>query len=109
MLSFVFFSLVVIKCSVGGCGYETPDVSSEIVLQFLKMHEADHRPPMSVKQPTPTVNAPKLNQPFIDIGIDDEAWLSLVRRWYTFRLGSVITEALASIQLFQHASESLAM
>ena len=91
MLSFVFFSLVVIKCSVGGCGYETPDVSSEIVLQFLKMHEADHRLPMSVKQSTPTVNAPKLNRPFIDIGFDEEVWLSFLQRCVTVRFGSGIT------------------
>ena len=97
--------MVVIKCSVCGCGYETLDVATEIVLQLLKMHEADHRPTEVVQQPL--INAPKLNRPFIDIGIDEEAWLSFVRRWDTFRLGAGITEALAPIQLFQCASEKL--
>ena len=62
---------------MSGCGYETPGVLSEIVmLQLLKMHEADHRLPVRIQQPT--VDAPKLNRSFIDIGIDEEAWLSFV-------------------------------
>ena len=100
--------MVDIKWSVSGYGYETPDVSSEIVLQLLKIHEADHRPPVSVQQPTPTVNVPQFNQPFIDIDIDEQAWHSLDDDGFqTFNLEFSITEDLAHIQLFQCASEKL--
>ena len=70
------------------------------MLQLLKMHETDHRPQVCVQQFTPTLSRPY-------IGIDEEAWLSFVRRWDTFRVGSGITEALAPIQLFQCVSVKL--
>ena len=37
--------------------YKTLTISSDIVLQLLKKHEADHRKPVSVQQPTLIINA----------------------------------------------------
>ena len=97
--------MVVIKCPVNGCVYETPDESSDIVCALLNLHSTEHRQPVNTSQHTS--NVPKLNRPCIDIGIDPEAWMSFVRRWETFKIGSGIPDGAASIQLFQCASEKL--
>ena len=97
--------MVVIKCPVSGCVYETPDESSDIVCALLNLHSTEHRQPVNTSQHTS--NVPKLNRPCIDIGIDPEAWMSFVRRWETFKIGSGIPDGAASIQLFQCASEKL--
>ena len=99
-----------IKCPITGCTYEASGESSAIALELLKLHRVEHenQQHQSVPRQVSTVNAPKLNRPSVDTGIDQESWLTFTRRWETFKLGSGIDDGIASIQLFQCATEQVA-
>ena len=90
-----------IPCSAPGCPYTTPDEDVSVVVVLLQIHAISHQP---TSAPPP---GPKLNRPHIDVGVEQETWNTFVRRWETFRIGSHISDAAASTQLFQCASETL--
>ena len=99
--------MVVIKCPIRDCNYQTPDESSDIVCVLLNLHKVEHDQQSGSSNQPAVHSAPKLNRPMVDMGIDQETWLAFIRRWETFRVGSNISEGVASIQLFQCASEKL--
>ena len=88
------------------CQYQTDDLPTEIVVPLLQIHTLEHKQQHEVAQPRAST-APKLSRPVIDVGVNQEAWLTFTRRWETYRIGSSITDGIAAIQLFQCASESL--
>ena len=92
-----------IKCPA--CAYETPDEDAAIVAALLQIHLSTAHPPASSQ--AAQTRGPKLSRPHIDAGVDQETWNTFVRRWQTFRTGSQISDAAASTQLFQCASEAL--
>ena len=98
--------MVVVKCPIEGCNYQTDDQPMEIVAPLLNLHAIQHNQQQQPVQQV-TVSAPKLQRPFIDIGVNQESWISFTRRWQTYRRGSNITDGIAAIQLFQCASEKL--
>ena len=97
--------MVVIKCPIDGCQFQTEDQPIEIITKLLDLHTIQHQQ-NQVARPI-SRNAPKLTRPLIDIGVNQESWLSFTRRWETYRFGSGIDDSIAAIQLFQCASEQL--
>ena len=97
----------IIKCPFNDCDYATPNESSDIVCTLLNIHKMIHEQQPGPSHQEAISSAPKLNRPFVDMGIDQETWLAFIRRWETFRIGSNISEGVAAIQLFQCASDKL--
>ena len=94
-----------VKCPALDCAYETPDEDATVVAVLLQIHASTAHPPgSSIAAQT---RGPKLSRPHIDAGVEQEAWNTFVKRWETFRTGSQISDAAASTQLFQCASEDL--
>ena len=66
--------MVVIECPLDDCEYVTPDTSTEIVCSLLNIHRLKHeRQPPVPSHHEARVNAPKLNRPFVDMGIVSSA------------------------------------
>ena len=98
--------MVVIKCPIEGCSYQTEDQVMEIVVKLLDLHSVQHKQQQAQCQPV-QVSAPKLNRPHIDMGVTQESWITFTRRWEAYKQGSGITDNIATIQLLQCASEQL--
>ena len=94
--------MVVVRCSVTGCTYQTADEEPPIVAVLLQLHLTEHSPMNS------TTSAPKLERPQVETGVNEEAWNAFVLRWEAYKAGSHISAKDASIQLFQCAGENLA-
>ena len=92
--------MVVIKCPIIGCSYETTDYSEAIACVLLTAHTPQH-----TAQPPAT--GPKLDRPRIDKGITPEGWNIFKLRWDVFVDGSGFDSTASSSQLFQCASEEL--
>ena len=95
--------MVVIKCPIDGCHFQTEDLPVEIITKLLELHVIQHQQTQITRSTSMTV--PKLTRPLIDIGVNQEAWLTFTRRWD--RRGSGIDDSAAAIQLFQCTSEQL--
>ena len=93
--------MVVVKCP--RCDYETDDVDPQVVVALLNIHATFH----TQNTTGPHQPQPKLDRPKIDVGVEEEAWNSFMRRWEAFRLGSGIDHTTVSMQFFQCATESL--
>ena len=74
-----------------------------MVAALLQVHALTH------PQATAPPSRPKLNRPHIDCRLYQETWNAFFRRWETFHIGSNITDAAASNQLYQCCSESEAL
>jgi hypothetical protein len=94
--------MVIVSCPAPDCQYETEDVDAAVVVALLNIHALQHTQPTTTKS-----RGPKLNRPHIDIGVEQETWMTFVRRWETFRVGSQISDDASSTQLFQCTSEAL--
>ena len=92
--------MVVIKCPIIGCSYETTDCSEAIACVLLTAHTPQHTA-------KPPATGPKLDRPRIDTGITPEEWNIFKLRWDVFVNGSGFDPAASSSQLFQCASEEL--
>ena len=99
--------MVVIKCPISGCDYKTPDESSDVVCCLLGLHKVEHEQSSGSSSHTLVQNAPQLNRPRVDRGINQETWLAFIRRWEAFKIGSNIGSENAGIQLFQCAQDKL--
>ena len=60
--------MVKVKCPIGGCQYETPDLSDAIVAALLTTHGTTH------SQPASTHKVPTLKQPTIAADGTTEDW-----------------------------------
>ena len=100
--------MVVVGCSVPSCEFKTQDVSEALAIAMLQNHGLAHQN-TTVAGPTqtPSVRAPSLDRPKIDVGVSTEEWNVFVRRWKVFRTGSNINETTAPAQLFQCAGPQL--
>ena len=92
--------MVVIKCPIIGCSYETTDCSEAIACVLLTAHTPQH----TAKLPA---TGPKLDRPRIDTGITQEEWNIFKLRWDVFVDGSGFDPTASSSQLFQCAGEEL--
>ena len=59
--------MVVIKCPIIGCSYETTDCSEAIACVLLTAHTPQHTA-------KPPATGPRLDRPRIDTGITPEEW-----------------------------------
>ena len=98
--------MVVISCPIEGCQFQTEDQPMEIVVKLLELHGIQHTQQRVAPQ-TVATSAPKLNRPHIDLGINQETWLTFTRRWETYKRGSGISDGDAAIQLLQCSSDKL--
>ena len=94
--------MVVIACPVQGCSFKTDDVEMAAVTVLLQLHALNHQ------STTAGSRAPKLDRSSIEAGVHPEGWNSFVRKWEAYRIGSGISDDMASTQLFQCAGEGLA-
>ena len=94
--------MVKVSCPLEGCDFQTEDVDSSVVVVLLQIHATSHS---SANQST--TKGPKLDRPRIDMGADEEAWNTFLRRWNNFRIGSNIGDSIASVQLLQCAGDDL--
>ena len=94
--------MVKVSCPLEGCDFQTEDVDASVVVVLLQIHATSH----SSANPS-TTKGPKLDRPRIDMGADEEAWNTFLRRWNNFRIGSNIGDSIASVQLLQCAGDDL--
>ena len=57
------FIMVVIKCSIQECSYQTPDESCELVCRLLDLQKVDHENNSGSSQRVSMLNEPKLIWP----------------------------------------------
>ena len=95
---------VEVTCPPPGCGFKTEDQETSIVAAIPQVHASAHT--TAVGGGTQVIE-PKLDRPRIDTGADQEAWNTFLRRWEAFRVGSGVSDSMASVQLLQCASEEL--
>ena len=93
--------MVVVKCPIRGCEFQTPDLSSDVVSSLLNLHKVEHQQDSGLSNNGVMPNAPQLIRPRVDRGISQETWLAFIRRWEAFKIGSNISNQNASIQIFQ--------
>ena len=96
--------MVKVTCPLPGCGFKTEDQEASVVAVLLQIHASTHT---TVAGGGTQVRGPKLDRPRIDTGADQEAWNTFLRRWDAFRVGSGVSDSMASVQLLQCASEEL--
>ena len=96
--------MVKVTCPLPGCGFQTEDQEASIVAVLLQIHASTHA---TAAGGGTQVRGPKLDRPRIDTGADQEAWNTFLRRWDAFRVGSGVSDSMASVQLLQCASEEL--
>ena len=102
--------MVIVKCSVPSCTFETEDVSEALAIALLANHGLAHQTATAaIVEPTqaPSLRGPKLERPKVDVGVSIEELNVFVRRWEVFRTGSGIDNASAPSQLFQCAGPDL--
>ena len=95
--------MVVVKCPIPDCDFETNHEDANVVVALLNIHALSHTQSTN-RSAAPQ---PKLDRPRIEMGVEEEVWNGFVRRWEAFRVGSGINDSTAPMQLFQCASESL--
>lgn len=95
--------MVIVRCSVPSCDFETQDVSEALAIAMSQNHGLAHQATIASPEPTPNVRPPSFERPRIDVGVSTEDWNVFVRRWNVFRTGSGINEVTAAAQLFQCA------
>ena len=86
--------MVVIKCPIIGCSYETTDCSEAIACVLLTAHTPQHTA-------KPPATGPRLDRPRIDTCITPEEWNIFKLRWDVFVDGSGFDPTASSSQLFQ--------
>lgn len=103
--------MVVVECSVPGCGFKTNDASEALAIALLANHGLAHQPsttPVNTGQALDQApRGPKLDRPKVNLGVSTEEWNIFIRRWDVFRVGSGINETSAPSQLFQCAGPEL--
>ena len=91
--------MVIVRCSVPGCQFQSDDVIEALAVALLTNHGLAH----TATAAPPTLRGPKLERPKVDVGVTLEEWNVFVRRWNVFRNGSGIDDDSAPSQLFQCA------
>ena len=91
-----------VDCPLPSCCFQTKDQEASIVAVLLQIHASTHTTGGGTQ-----VRGPKLDRPRIDTGADQEAWNTFLIRWDAFRVGSGVSDSMASVQLLQCASEEL--
>ena len=99
--------MVVVKCPIRGCEYQTPDLSGDVVSSLLNLHQMEHQQDSGSSNNGVMSYAPQLIRPRVDRGISQETWLAFFRRWKAFKIDSIINNQNASIKLFQCAQNKL--
>ncbi|MEL6802241.1 MAG: DDE-type integrase/transposase/recombinase, partial [Bacteroidota bacterium] len=98
--------LKILKCVVPECQWRYECIfGPQESMELLKMHmDHAHKQPM---QAASAGQAVKFIPPSIDLGVDQEAWMTFTLRWQQYCKGSGISRELQPLQLLQCASESL--
>ena len=100
--------MVVLKCGVPNCPFQTDEVADAVAVALLNNHNLVHTLAATQDATGPArPTGPKLDRPRIDMGVDSETWNAFERRWDNFRRGSGINDTSASLQLFQCAADGL--
>ena len=99
----------VLKCPISSCewSYESGFSDDQANLQIINIHiDREHEKTQSHQHGT-VAKAHKLIPPSVDVGIDQEEWISFTMRWKQYCRGSQMCEEMQSLQLFQCASDAL--
>ena len=65
--------MVVVKCPIRGCEYQTPDLSGDVVSSLLNLHKTDHQQDSGLSNNGVMPNAPQLICPRVDQGCPRQA------------------------------------
>ena len=111
-------------CSSPGCEYVTPleipdDVNGAAMLQYLQLqlqqlqlHMQGAHPVVAVPQAAP-VNQPtqrakaKMDQPKIQLGVDEQTWNQFMTRWNIFKTAMGVNETQSSMYFFSCLDKDL--
>ena len=103
--------MVVLKCPIASCDFETDDVDVAGAAVILQIHAVVHQPaapaPPTTAQPLPSRRGPKLERPKIKLNSTPEEWNAFMRRWATYKAGSNIADEDAPGQLLECTSPEL--
>ena len=104
--------MVILACAYEGCEFATNDLSEPSAILILQSHVYGHahaadRSNNGDSQARKASSAPQLDRPRIDVGVSLEQWNVFVRRWEVFKQGAHISDASATPQLFQCATQEL--
>ena len=95
--------MVIVRCSVPACPFETADVTEALAIALLANHGLAHTATVAPA----AKRGPKLERPKVDVGMSLEEWNVFVRRWNVFKSGSGLDDESAASQLFQCAEPAL--
>ena len=92
-----------LKCSVGGCTFETEDVEATIALELLKVHDRHH--PVTVSNNTCKVE--KVRRPVVTSSGTSEDWRYFLQRWEEYKKATGIQGEELVLQLLECCEETL--
>ena len=99
-------TMTVLTCPV--CGYATEDVDVIGAAALMNAHSTTHQQqPQPAQVQTTTRHAPKLERPKLKLNASNEEWNMFFRRWTTYKVGSHITDDVATSQLLECTTEEL--
>ena len=99
--------MVIVKCTVPACEFQTDDVTEALAIALLANHGIAHQHTTHERVSVPATRGPNLERPRINTGVSTEEWNVFTRRWELFRSGSAIDDTSALAQLFQCAGDEL--
>ena len=104
--------MVILRCDVHGCDFQTPDHAAAGAAAVLSSHIINHQIALQQAQAQPQVaaatrHAPKLERPKLKANATNEEWNMFNRRWSTYRTGSNITDDMATMQLLECCTDEL--
>ena len=99
--------MTVLSCPIPDCGFMTDAVYVIGAAAILNVHSHTHATNASQGRAAPTMCAPRLEHPKLQMKATTEDWNAFTRRWETYRTGSSIPNAVASGQLLECTEEQL--
>ena len=83
--------MVVIKCQIQKCSYQTPDDSRELVCRLLDLNRIKHEKNSGSSKSKSTPNESQLIRQRVGHVISQNTQLAFILRWEAFKNGSIIS------------------
>ena len=74
--------MVLIKCPIQECSYQTPDESCELVCRLLDLHKIEHEKNSGSSKSVSMPNEPQLIRPRVDHGISFHSQVGGIQNWF---------------------------
>ena len=96
--------MLVVKCPIDCCDYETPDVDPVIAAALITAHATSHQMP---SQPRQTALVEKVKRPSILSAGTTEDWLYFKSRWADYARATKLEGTDRVVQLLECSEEQL--